>query len=883
MYLGDERTDALQSLVEVWDRVREEYRPQLVSITGEPGFGKTRLVQEFYRHVMSTSNANGFWPAAIITDASDDLNDALRDARKAVRPIDFTPPSGVEPDVIWVGALLSDIDGRPGDTGLETVIDQVSSALSAALLRRDKTVFTRRMFYKLAALLPLGELMEIGVTSGEILTEFARLFRRTSSSGYIGEHANFEEKLAAFARTVVDLWGFDGLDGPPAVIVIEDAHVAQTPTISLIQQILANASLPFLIILCSQSQQLRASQPMTDLLTSQAARTTDILVGPLGVDDLQRMLRHRLPRTAASKVRALAVRADGNPYHAQLLLLDVAERIDDGDLTMTEEEIGQLNSGFDTILERLWNKIPAAERRSLAALAAVGHEAPHEIDQAVTLELALDLPAGIGSGWLKQSTLSRSFLEYARWEVVRRRAGPTFTSAERHRILETSLRSLEPMVERAAELPEDLRPLLRRCIAQIATDAIRQRVIPTSTSLARELVTWAESVRWDQDWGAAIAIVDVADGLIEMMDVSDEVIALRLEGSRVRSNATRLKYTAGSVEAVAVADAGLELARRYPERVDDLVCALLQVSRAHRIARGAEVPGDDHIAASRAALREARRVWRTGDRSNLHVLRDLQTATYPFYARDGKRAKAARAAKKSMKLSRKILGPHHPYTLEALTNRAYYLRRLDRRRGVEANREILAVRREIWGDVGNPRTAAAMQNLAAALLGLEDEASYAEARELAEAAAASMEAYWGSHHIRPARLHGIAAAARVGLSRFRPDERDRLRREALELAEASYRLQRELRPKQALWPIRGHLAEARAVSGDAAAVDDFLTVLREREDGVPDPERRAETRWAAERIVRLLREYDRVPEAEALARRYRLDEPDAVVLDHEGD
>jgi predicted ATPase len=51
--IGDHHEAAVRVLEDAWAEVVATTAPRLVSITGEPGMGKTRIVQEFYRRLMA--------------------------------------------------------------------------------------------------------------------------------------------------------------------------------------------------------------------------------------------------------------------------------------------------------------------------------------------------------------------------------------------------------------------------------------------------------------------------------------------------------------------------------------------------------------------------------------------------------------------------------------------------------------------------------------------------------------------------------------------------------------------------------------------------------------------------------------------------------------
>src|SRR5213593_3725478 len=61
------RSEELKELTERWRLASDVHNPspQVVVVKAEPGFGKTRLVLEFYRRLREEVDKEGYWPDAL--------------------------------------------------------------------------------------------------------------------------------------------------------------------------------------------------------------------------------------------------------------------------------------------------------------------------------------------------------------------------------------------------------------------------------------------------------------------------------------------------------------------------------------------------------------------------------------------------------------------------------------------------------------------------------------------------------------------------------------------------------------------------------------------------------------------------------------------------
>ena len=115
MFVGIHRRAEVERLVQLFDRVRAERRPALVVYTAPQGWGKTRIVQEFYRALAAEQPQPPYWPAALPAGV------AGTDRKVTVPRRSFTRGPEVEPQWLWLAPVvgrLSDNSPAPALSGL---------------------------------------------------------------------------------------------------------------------------------------------------------------------------------------------------------------------------------------------------------------------------------------------------------------------------------------------------------------------------------------------------------------------------------------------------------------------------------------------------------------------------------------------------------------------------------------------------------------------------------------------------------------------------------------------------------------------------------------------------------------------------------------------
>ena len=112
MFVGEDRQALVDDLVAAYARVAAGGGPELVCLVAPIGWGKTRIVQEFYARLAAEHQGDpAYWPASIVE--ATDVTEPTK-LRKRVHPGRFTVPGGAVPEWFWWAlSCQRKADGQP--------------------------------------------------------------------------------------------------------------------------------------------------------------------------------------------------------------------------------------------------------------------------------------------------------------------------------------------------------------------------------------------------------------------------------------------------------------------------------------------------------------------------------------------------------------------------------------------------------------------------------------------------------------------------------------------------------------------------------------------------------------------------------------------------
>ena len=363
--------------------VVEQGRPQLVSLEGDLGVGKTRLLRELY---MALARSQGFWP--LLLDGP-----TAGSAREQIDPGTFVPGSGEPMPWVWWPVKCGIVRGVPVPA-LSDSAALLHDRLEHAFATRRRTDALQAFLRKLAmfgiGVVPLGNLatvQEVVDAAGDLIdtTRSARRLARAHGTARRQRHREYavpsgEESHLALVHDIVSRLVELGREGLPVILVVDDAHHCEEGLLRMLERIFGNElEMPFLCV-CASTTGLAdvADSRFVDWVQRASTRDPDRVtrqqIAPLPDYAVEVLVRRLAPATEHVAVAALAARADGNPLLLSGLLSNevVEKSARNGALELSQRDIAGLPNSHREHFQQKWRALPSKVRLVLCLAALQG-------------------------------------------------------------------------------------------------------------------------------------------------------------------------------------------------------------------------------------------------------------------------------------------------------------------------------------------------------------------------------------------------------------------------------------------------------------------------------------------------------------------------------
>ena len=317
------REHELALLQSMYERTAATRRGHLVTVLGDIGMGKSRLVGELVRWGRALHDAplvlQGHFVSYGVGGSTHGLADLLRSRAAIV------------------------------DEAGEQLLDRVTSTL-VAMTAGDESEARR---------------------DAVLLTHSAGVVRDTALSAKPFERVH-DLARAAWARFALQLAG-----ARPALIVLDDVQWADDPALDIVDHALVPAEAPVLTVVVARDE-LLARRPAWAAERGDALQLT---LAPLDATDLARLLGLLLPNETpdAALLGTLVDHCDGNPFFLEELIRHLAASgqvsHDEGGWTVVSDAAVagvRLPDSIEEVIEARLDRLSHEERRSLQYAAVVG-------------------------------------------------------------------------------------------------------------------------------------------------------------------------------------------------------------------------------------------------------------------------------------------------------------------------------------------------------------------------------------------------------------------------------------------------------------------------------------------------------------------------------
>lgn len=868
MFVGRQREGAVSRLVQDWDRVRRGAGPSVVFLSAPLGWGKTRIIQEFYTR-LAANEGNGYWPPRIVVTSDHTDVSRLTLERKRLQPGPF--PVAGDPPYIWLSVHSDPSEfGRP-EEAYRTLVEQLQPHLGRILRKRRLTSAAATAIRRsLLAFVPIPADIDTYLDVGDAVKDLIVEFRGGRNSARIVGADRTAEQAAQFWKLLSTIWGKDGQEGPPIVLAIEDAHYVSTVSVELLRTLLAS-KLPLLVIASGwpvRKDSDSRTAPFAEFVHSHPSRLRIEALDRLTSSDLQSVIRTWHPGTDESVVRILAERTGGNPYALRLALIRLKASRGQA-LVVNDDRLRRMPFDIHTQFEHLLWSMPDGARLSLAAAAILGYRLP----RVVATHGLKAIPDGslleaMATDWLRADELSVeliSFVEPLRHEVARSHGLENFSTEERLQILRSGLHALRRLL--ADRVPDPDRPLLYELHVAFAEAGVEEN----HEEVLRSAVSLLQALRVRRARAATRDLVRRVDSLLASSKASTEV---RAEYAVERARSTRFtELRAHADTATAVESALRAVEALNPPRPDLTIRAYAEKCRLHR---NIDTPEMYDLALSRTMLDRALAAMAEYDVHDDEIVHNIRCCEYGVIASEGDRGRATQLAITEARRTQMSDGSQTLFSLDSLSDAAWYATRSDDLQlALDLTYQLLALQTAFWGSDANPVVATSSKDLAIRLVRMNIDHLVPEAHERVCTAYSHLEAAYG-----PEELPSITAlsargyiAMRYGLIVF--DSGDvSVAQEHFQSGLADCELAWQVRRRK--WPakqhllIQEHVALGRALTGQPNALDDLRAHLHERRVVRQQGPSKAEVQWLARDLVLALRHAGKQDEAKALAMEYLL-------------
>jgi hypothetical protein len=635
-FVGEDRRAIVNNLIEAFDACVVDGKPRLVALLAEAGYGKTRVVQEFYKALQTGRQPHGrYWPAEFDAAGRDPMRN-----RKFVYPEDPSPDPGARMPWLWWGLRCDeDSSGRKVRALFNDRVQlqaHLAGLIDAAERKRSDRELALDTIGEVLGFIPgIGNFVSVAMAAKSLSPRLARRLKTALERGQSRQTPTTEPEVIRTSSVQVLSEAAPELDfiqrfisaELPMVLVVDDAHDADGVTVRFLNHLL-QLNVPVLAIATAWPSELHHQEvaerhtPPADLVTFGALlnhaketlenRVLALELRPLESADVRRLISDVAPATDAERERVLEETSGGIPLVLKLQLATgrVARSIRDGAITLPADELRQLPRTYEELIGARFRELEVREQAWLAEAAWQGRVFFPAIMASDVDPSALTLPRFVTLRREGRASVGR-FSEAPVHAAIRAVASEEFSDAER---LEWARTALSRIDESGPTLLDSLRDpsdsaAFGELVVRLAEGEASEGV-PVNASIVAEAALGRSFA--ERDLEHHVAERDAAEAAVRWSRQTDDPAAIV---SSLTRYASALSANNAVADAVAASEKAVRALEAWPEAGPTRVADTLHV-------RALALLNDGDVAAARRVTEESeqRAIDAKSDRARLIAL-----------------------------------------------------------------------------------------------------------------------------------------------------------------------------------------------------------------------------------------------------------------------
>lgn len=376
-FTGIKRQELVDELDSAFEVVCDLRQPLWFSLEANTGWGKTRIIQEWYSRLAANQADPPYWAPTI--QGTDEEHVNCR--RKRVAPSTTTRPGAIPYWFWWGFSCSTRNDGRPVSALVQDMdcFEDHAAALEARFRGLSSRTTQARTWFRQrrgeTAGTVAGEIAGAAAAAANLAVPGIGLALLVGKWGLQAGHERLRDSqetprggdVVSDAASWLQRFALAGI---PLIIVVEDLHESDAVLCQMLARVLNARDVPIMVVTTSWrgliDQPHRPAHELLDRVGDEQRRRVrcEEEAGDLGPEDLMQIVETVLPGFDDESRGRLAARFP-NPYALQLACqvprIERAAAVG----TIRESDLRTIPSGVAGLFRELWLELPDPVRRVL--------------------------------------------------------------------------------------------------------------------------------------------------------------------------------------------------------------------------------------------------------------------------------------------------------------------------------------------------------------------------------------------------------------------------------------------------------------------------------------------------------------------------------------